>query len=146
MSTVTHSVVGGNENGAQCLGVINTETLCSRLDMSTRLKALLCKKKNYCKFEKMETRCNLCEIYGFHGGDYEECRLHYRVEPVNAMQDLRFSWWWLWRMQSSGMLHHMAHAATRSQKMAFFRCNLAESPEECRGSKRVVIWQWWWRI
>jgi hypothetical protein len=49
----------------------------------------------------------LCKIFGFHGGDYEECRLlgyknpvrtsqetlrlHYGVQPVNAMYDLRFS-------------------------------------------------------
>jgi hypothetical protein len=61
----------------------------------------------------------ICKISGFHGGDYEECRLgyknpvrtsqetpiRYRAQPVNAMQDLRFSWRWLWRMPSSGILH-----------------------------------------
>jgi hypothetical protein len=30
-------------------------------------------------------------------------RLHYRVQPVNGMKDLRFSRQWLWRMQFSGM-------------------------------------------
>jgi hypothetical protein len=49
----------------------------------------------------------VCKICGFHGSDYEECRLlgyrnpgsyftgdtsrlRYTVQPVNAMQDLRF--------------------------------------------------------
>jgi hypothetical protein len=67
----------------------------------------------------------LCKIWCFHGGNYEECRLlgyknpssyftgdtlrlRYRAEPVNAMQDLRFSLQWLWRMASSGMLRRVA--------------------------------------
>jgi hypothetical protein len=31
---------------------------------------------------------------------------------ANYMPDLRFSWWWLWRMVSSGMLCHMALVRT----------------------------------
>jgi hypothetical protein len=61
----------------------------------------------------------LCKIWGLHGGDYEECRLlgykipvrtsqdillfRYRAQPVNVMQDLRFTRRWLWRMSSSGL-------------------------------------------
>jgi hypothetical protein len=62
----------------------------------------------------------LCKVWGFHGGDYEECRLlryknpssyrtgdtlrlRYRAESVNAMQYLRFSRRWLWRIPSSGI-------------------------------------------
>jgi hypothetical protein len=62
----------------------------------------------------------LCKIWGFCGGDYEECRLLeyknpvrtsqetlpflYRVQPVKAMYDLRFSQRWPWKVPSSGML------------------------------------------
>jgi hypothetical protein len=35
-------------------------------------------------------------------------RLHYRVQPVNAMLDLRFSCRWLWRMPTSGMSRRVA--------------------------------------
>jgi hypothetical protein len=53
------------------------------------------------------SRLKLWKILGFHGGDYEECRLlgyktqfvphrrhitsRYRAKPVKAMEDLRFS-------------------------------------------------------
>jgi hypothetical protein len=62
-------------------------------------------------------------------------RLRYRVQPVNAMQDLRRSRRWLWRFPSSEMLRRVAlvridvplrrrflqetHGLT-SSKMAFF--------------------------
>jgi hypothetical protein len=69
-----------------------------------------------------------CKIWGFHSSDYEEChllgyktpvrtsgdtlRLSYRVQSVNAMKDLRFLQQWLWRMSSSGLLHHVALVRT----------------------------------
>jgi hypothetical protein len=65
-----------------------------------------------------------CKIWGFHGGDYEECRVlgyknpvrtsqetlrvRYTAHLVNAMSDLKFSRRWLWRMPSSETLCHVA--------------------------------------
>jgi hypothetical protein len=61
----------------------------------------------------------LGKVWGFHGGYCEECRLlgyktqirtsqetrclRYKAQPVKAMEDLRTSRWWLWRMPSPGM-------------------------------------------
>jgi hypothetical protein len=39
-------------------------------------------------------------------------RLRYIAQPVNVMQDLRFSRRWLWRMPSSGMLRCVAFVRT----------------------------------
>jgi hypothetical protein len=62
----------------------------------------------------------LCNMWSFHGGDYEECRLLGYKTPVRTSQEthyisatessqlmlcnvLRFSRRWLWRMSSSGI-------------------------------------------
>jgi hypothetical protein len=75
------------------------------------------------------SRLMLCKIWGFHGGDCEECRylgyknpvrtsqgIHYisrySLHPVNAMYDLRFARWRLWRIPSSGMLRRVAFVRT----------------------------------
>jgi hypothetical protein len=78
----------------------------------------------------------LCKIWGYHGGNYEECRLlgcyaawlikNHLVHSVSScrmsrwvaspyrktMQDLRFSRRWLLRMPSSGMLRCVALVTT----------------------------------
>jgi hypothetical protein len=113
----------------------------------------------------MPSQLVLCKVWGFHGGGYEEYRLlrtkpssyltgntlhlRYRAQLVNAMQDLKFLWWWLWRMSSSGMWRGLAVlrtdvseeyivsiirvtrigelgtvlAATRNRSIHLFRCN-----------------------
>jgi hypothetical protein len=69
-------------------------------------------------------RLILCNIWGFRGGDNEECRLlgyrypngtsqeilllRYRVQPDNVMKHWRFSRRWLRGMRSSGMLRRVA--------------------------------------
>jgi hypothetical protein len=69
-------------------------------------------------------RLMLWKIWGFHGGDYEECRLLgykkpssyltgntllFRIQSptVNALEDLMFSRWWLRRMPSSEIWCHV---------------------------------------
>jgi hypothetical protein len=41
--------------------------------------------------------------------DYDSSR---RMTTFINMYDLRFSWWWLWRMVSPGMLHHVVLVRT----------------------------------
>jgi hypothetical protein len=107
----------------------------------------------------------ICKIWGVHGSDYEECRLmgyknpvrtsqetlrlRYRSQPVNALQDLRFSRQWLWRMSSSGYKNpirtsqetHYVYATDHSQLML---CKIwgvhSDDYEECclLGNKNPV--------
>jgi hypothetical protein len=74
----------------------------------------------------------LCKIWGFHGGDYEECRFLGYKNPVRTSQEkhyvsttessqlmlckMRFSRRWLWRMSSSGMLRRVALVRTDVSK------------------------------
>jgi hypothetical protein len=71
---------------------------------------------------------NRIKVWGFHGSDYEECRLlgyktpvsttqetlifFYTAQPVNVMHDLRFSRRWLRRMPSSVMWRRVALVRT----------------------------------
>jgi hypothetical protein len=47
-------------------------------------------------------------------------RLHYRAQPVNAMQDLKFSWQWLWRMPSSELLGSVSLIRTDVSEESIF--------------------------
>jgi hypothetical protein len=103
------------------------------------------------------TYCLLnCKIWGFYGGDYEECRLlgyknavrtsletHYisstECKPVNAMNDLSVSRRVLWRIPSS-VIYKTSSYLTGNTLRFRYRAQPVNAMYDLRFSRR---WLWW---